>query len=120
MSLFDFPAVKPFVRRKPVTVTQSQCDYCRTELGSFPHLYWRMQFCSLACMSAYQRRLSPHTREKIVVLEPNDFFQNQIKQCRCQADSAANKKDRKFWLQLAHRWEGCCNHSPKIGELKTQ
>jgi hypothetical protein len=56
-------------------------------------------------MSAYQRRLSPQTREKIVMLEPNDFFQNQIKQCRSQAESAANKKDREFWLQLAQRWE---------------
>jgi hypothetical protein len=56
-------------------------------------------------MSAYQQRLSPQTREKIVMLEPNDFFQNQVKQCHSQAESAANKKDREFWLQLAHRWE---------------
>jgi hypothetical protein len=105
MSLLDLPALKSFVRRKPVTVAQSQCDCCRNELGSFPHLYWRMRFCSLACMSAYQHRLSPRTREKIVMLEPNDFFQNQVKQCRSQAESAANKRDRKFWLQLADRWE---------------
>jgi hypothetical protein len=39
------------------------------------------------------------------MLEPTDFFENQIKQCRAQADSAANKNDREFWLQLAHRWE---------------
>ena len=39
------------------------------------------------------------------MLEPNDFFQNQIKQCRAQAKSAANKRDRKFWSQLARRWE---------------
>ena len=39
------------------------------------------------------------------MLEPNDFFQNQAKQCRSQADSTANKSDREFWLQLAHRWE---------------
>ena len=39
------------------------------------------------------------------MLEPNDFFQNQVKQCRFQAESAANKDDREFWLQLAHRWE---------------
>src|SRR5690242_15428628 len=64
-----------------------------------------MRFCSLACMSAYQRRLFPQTREKILMLEPNDFFQNQVKQCRAQAQSAANKSDREFWLQLAHRWE---------------
>jgi hypothetical protein len=111
MSLLDFPALKPFIRRKPVTVAPSQCDYCRNELGSFPHLYWRMRFCSLACMSAYQRRLAPQTREKIVMLEPNDFFENQVKQCRSQAESAANKSDREFWLQLAHRWEGCGNLS---------
>jgi hypothetical protein len=56
-------------------------------------------------MSAYQQRLSPQTREKIVMLEPTDFFQNQVKQCRSQAESAANKSDREFWLKLAHRWE---------------
>jgi hypothetical protein len=56
-------------------------------------------------MSAYQRRLSAATKEKIVMLEPNDFFHNQVKQCRAQAESAANKDDRDFWLQLAHRWE---------------
>jgi hypothetical protein len=39
------------------------------------------------------------------MLEPNDFFENQVKQCRSQAESAANKRDREFWLQLAHRWE---------------
>jgi hypothetical protein len=56
-------------------------------------------------MTAYQQRLSAETRQKIVMLEPNDFFQNQVKQCRSQAESAANKSDREFWLQLAHRWE---------------
>jgi len=56
-------------------------------------------------MSAYQQRLFPQTREKILMLEPNDFFQNQVKQCRSQAESATNKRDREFWLQLAHRWE---------------
>jgi hypothetical protein len=55
-------------------------------------------------MTAYQQRLSAETRQKIVMLEPNDFFQNQVKQCHSQAESAANKRDREFWLQLAHRW----------------
>src|SRR5437764_6945598 len=110
-SLFDFPALKLFVRRKPVTL--AQCDYYRNELGSFPHLYWRMRFCSLACMSAYQQRLSPQTRQKIVILEPNNFFENQIKQCRSQAQSAANKSDRAFWLQLAHRWERLSQPAPR-------
>jgi hypothetical protein len=64
-----------------------------------------MRFCSLACMSAYQQRLSPQTREKIVMLEPNDFFENQVKHCHSQAERAANKRDREFWLQLAERWE---------------
>lgn len=40
-----------------------------------------------------------------MALEPNDFFENQIKQCRSEVDRAANKRDREFWLQLAHRWE---------------
>ena len=40
------------------------------------------------------------------MLEPNDFFQSQVKQCRSQAESAANKRDREFWLKMAARWEG--------------
>jgi hypothetical protein len=56
-------------------------------------------------MSACQQRLFPQTKEKILMLEPNDFFQNQVKQCRFQAERAANKIDREFWLQLADRWE---------------
>ena len=103
--LTDFTALKSFACHEPVTSTASQCDYCRNKLGPSPHSYWRMRFCSLACMAAYQQRLSPQTREKIVMLEPNDFFQNQVKQCRSQAESAANKRDSEFWLQLADRWE---------------
>jgi hypothetical protein len=56
-------------------------------------------------MNAYQRRLSAETRQKIVILEPNDFFKDQVNQCRFQADCCANKHDRRFWLQLATRWE---------------
>jgi hypothetical protein len=98
MSLLDTLASKSIL-------APSQCDYCRDELGPFPHCYWRMRFCSLACMNAYQRRLSPQTKAKIVMLEPNDFFQSQVKQCRFQAESATNKRDREFWLQLVQRWE---------------
>lgn len=62
-------AVKSFARSKPVGSASSQCDYCRSKLGSRVHLYWRMRFCSLACVSAYQQRLSPQTRQKILRLD---------------------------------------------------
>jgi len=39
------------------------------------------------------------------MLETNDFFQEQIRQCNSLAERASNKKDREFWLRLAHRWE---------------
>jgi len=39
------------------------------------------------------------------MLETNDFFQGQIKQCNGLAARASNKDDREFWLRLAHRWE---------------
>jgi hypothetical protein len=81
------------------SLAQAQCDCCRNELGPFPHVYWRMQFCSLNCMSAYQRRLFPESRE---MLEP---FQTQVKECRSQAERATNKIDREFWLKMALRWE---------------
>jgi hypothetical protein len=40
------------------------------------------------------------------MIEPIDFFQRQAMQCRSQADRAANKTDREFWLDMASRWEG--------------
>ena len=43
--------------------------YCREELGLGIHLYWHMQFCSSACMTAYQQRLAPETKVKICRLD---------------------------------------------------
>jgi hypothetical protein len=41
------------------------CDHCRGKLKFGVHRYWRMRFCSAACMHAYQQRLSTHTHQKI-------------------------------------------------------
>ena len=41
----------------------------------------------------------------IAMLEPVDFFENQIKECNAQAAQAANKADREFWRCLADRWQ---------------
>jgi len=46
----------------PITV---RCDHCRTEVGLSVHRYWRMRFCSLTCMTAYQKRLTQETKAKI-------------------------------------------------------
>jgi hypothetical protein len=46
-----------------------RCDHCREELGLGIHLYWHMQFCSSACMTAYQQRLAPETKVKICRLD---------------------------------------------------
>ena len=42
-----------------------RCDHCREQLGLSVHLYWHMQFCSSACMTAYQQRLGAETEAKI-------------------------------------------------------
>jgi hypothetical protein len=42
-----------------------RCDHCREQLGLSVHLYWHMQFCSSACVTAYQQRLGPETEAKI-------------------------------------------------------
>ena len=39
------------------------------------------------------------------MLEANDFFEGQIKQCNDLAARTSNKDDREFWLRLARRWE---------------
>jgi hypothetical protein len=46
-----------------------RCDHCRGELGLGIHLYWHMQFCSLACVTAYQQRLARETKAKIFRLD---------------------------------------------------
>ncbi len=46
-----------------------RCDHCREELGLSVRRYWRMHFCSSACMTEYQRRLRPETKVKISQLE---------------------------------------------------
>jgi hypothetical protein len=43
----------------------ARCDHCRAELGPGAQRYWRMQFCSPACVTAYQDRLGPETKLKI-------------------------------------------------------
>ena len=40
-----------------------------------------------------------------VIMQTNDFFQEEIRRCRSQAERAENKADRDFWLRLAQRWE---------------
>lgn len=42
-----------------------RCDHCRRPLGLMVHRYWRMRFCSTACIAAYQRRLHDDTKQKI-------------------------------------------------------
>jgi hypothetical protein len=42
---------------------------------------------------------------KIAMIDKNDFFRDQIEQCRNLAERARNKTDREFWLRLAQRWE---------------
>ena len=45
------------------------CDHCRGGLGLDVHRYCHMQFCSSACMAAYQQRLTVETRVKICRLD---------------------------------------------------
>jgi hypothetical protein len=45
------------------------CDHCRGKLRFCVHRYWRMRFCSAACMNAYQQRLSPRTQQKIYEID---------------------------------------------------
>jgi len=45
------------------------CDHCRAKLRSSVHHYWRMRFCSAACMDAYRRRLGTHTLQKIYEID---------------------------------------------------
>jgi hypothetical protein len=46
-----------------------RCDHCRGQLGVSVQRYWRMRFCSIACTSEYQQRLSRETQLKILTLE---------------------------------------------------
>ena len=50
------------------------CDHCRGKLRSCVHRYWRMRFCSAACVNDYRKRLATHTQQKIYKL--NDYSQS--------------------------------------------
>jgi hypothetical protein len=45
------------------------CDQCRGKLRFSVHRYWRMTFCSAACLKAYRQRLSTHTQQKIYEID---------------------------------------------------
>jgi len=47
----------------------ARCDHCREGVGVSEQRYWRMCFCSPTCMTAYQKRLTRETKEKISLLE---------------------------------------------------
>jgi hypothetical protein len=56
--------------RQPVQPNSTlHCDHCRGEFGPSIERYWHMQFCSSACMTAYQQRLAPETKSKIYRLD---------------------------------------------------
>jgi hypothetical protein len=46
-------------------------------------------------------------------METREFFQDEAKRCRDNAERSARKDDREFWLNLAGRWEGLLR--PKDG-----
>jgi hypothetical protein len=70
MSLdLDFLTFRSFPRDNRRTSPSLCCDHCRGRLGFRVHRYWRMRFCSSACMHAYQQRLSPQTQQKILQLD---------------------------------------------------
>jgi hypothetical protein len=73
------PIAVPFETRRLFTRTTGslmecsamtiKCDYCRGSLGLNAHRYWRMRYCSVECVTAYQRRLDEGTVGKIRCLE---------------------------------------------------
>jgi hypothetical protein len=64
-----------FGRPSQTSSARLHCDHCRRELGARVHRYWRMRFCSPACVAAYQERLGDDTKAKIRRLEATDFEQ---------------------------------------------
>jgi hypothetical protein len=46
-----------------------RCDHCRRELGRHIHRYWRMRFCSSACVDDYRHQLDHETILKIRELD---------------------------------------------------
>jgi hypothetical protein len=54
-----------------------RCDHCRRPLGVVVRRYWRMRFCSAACVQAYQRRLQDQTKQKIATIRHADSARPQ-------------------------------------------
>ena len=68
------PFTRLYLRARRLGVTERsamtiKCDYCRGSIGLNGHRYWRMRYCSVECVTAYQHRLDEGTVGKIRCLE---------------------------------------------------
>ena len=77
MSAVSVPAYSKLPARSEflVSVSTLRCDHCRREIRVRVHRYWRMCFCSSACMTAYQQRLADETTMKIRRLDVDGSYE---------------------------------------------
>ena len=80
-----------------MSFTNLRCDHCRGRLGFDTQLYWRMRFCSSACMADYQLRLAEETKEKIRRLDVAG--RNDLQKSPVLASSEMSFKD--LWKPAA-------------------
>jgi hypothetical protein len=74
MSAGSVRAYFKFRSEFPVFISTLRCDHCRREIRVRVHRYWRMCFCSSACMTAYQQRLAEETKMKIRRLDADASY----------------------------------------------
>ena len=71
-----------------------RCDHCRGQLGIIVQPYWRMRFCSTACMSEYQQRLSNETQLKILTLVTKTIESGAVQLAMFSSWGTANEEPR--------------------------
>src|SRR5438067_1694748 len=70
------------------------CDHCRGQVGVIVQRYWRMRFCSTACMNEYQQRLSTETQLKILTLVTETIESGAVQFAMFSSWGTANEEPR--------------------------
>src|SRR5207248_7361762 len=86
-----------------------RCDHCRGQLGVTVQRYWRMRFCSTACISEYQQRLSTETQLKVLTLITETIESGAVQLAMFSSWGTANEEPRPSQRSSASKIETMSN-----------
>src|SRR5947207_751299 len=98
-----------------------RCDHCRGQLGVTVQRYWRMRFCSTACISEYQQRLSTETQLKVLTLITETIESGAVQLAMFSSWGTANEEPRPSRRRQALlRSKRCPTHAVRSSGILSQ